>query len=278
MANRTTKKNRGAKHGTSVPLSWPMDLSEISRSLICIGDGSIYYRNRRDKVTITPMVSAAKIVSEGLDPERFADGIYEKTILAELSTFNRNRSGCHKTNLTHLQDLCISREGQDFDMVFAEYHRWLSNMKNTRCYNQKRAEAKANGESPKSLNRNPATMSEMEKARYREAMRDERMRAEFNDAIRYFNGITKCRSDQIEIQYLLDRTVLKTVKERSDWVHANGQRLAKIGFQELCKEPRWKAKLKPEYRYVPGDVTIMPTGDVFIEFNMVRPKPKKVEP
>ena len=232
-----------------------MDINEIMDHLICIGDDTLYYRDANDQVQLTPIGNRARFYEEGYDATDLMDGIRDKTILNDVKSFGRSSPTYNMTNLTHLQDLCVSRLGQDFEMIANEYHRWLVNVSRRTT---------ADGNKPP---KDPSEMTETDKRKLLDAARDKRIADEFGSNVRYFRGLTLTSKETIEIQYCLNAKVLKTPADRHNWVHDNAYKLARVGFEEIAKDPHYRRKLSKDFRYFPNNVTITTTGDVFIEFN-----------
>ena len=48
--------------------------------------------------------------------------------------------------------------------------------------------------------------------------------------------------------------------------------MAAYAFDEILREPTWRSRLIPGVRYLPGEVSVTPYGDVIMEFNVIKKK------
>ena len=249
-----------------------MDITDIMGRLICIGNDTLYYRDQNNAVQIKPIGNRSNIIGLGYSASDLIDGIYDKHIIHDIKSHQRDRESCAATNLVHCQDLCVSRKGQDIEMIYNEYHRWLNNVI------RKAKVSKPNVTKPPvdpETTKPEENITKADRDRYVRDTIDYDIYQVFGATIRYFRGLVRVTKETIEIQYTLNSKELRTAAARQAWVNNNTKRLAQVGFHEICKNPIWKSRLRNDVRYVPIGVAVSAYGDVFIEYEIREPKEVK---
>lgn len=234
---------------------------------IAIVDGIVYYINAKDVIDSYLIPDRSKlIVDGGFTYEQLADQILDRHVLDVIEKYKRNKPNNMRVNLRMCQDTCNRYYGKTLEEFYKSYETQLSKLARTRD-NKSARRVKPN--KPKKV---PAEAESQEEKVRRAMDRQTRMEQRFGYNLRTFSGITRTFREGFEVIFSIDTKVLKNHVDRFNWCKTNGRAMAAYAFDEIRREPTWRSRLIPGVRYLPGEVSVTPYGDVIMEFNVIKKK------